>query len=117
MPDARTDATVPQAACAVDDVSLMTKTIAYISMPVVFVCLVSLAFGVVHLVTRINAWRDRRQARRDSLAEPPEHQYTAKLTAKLNVCIHGEDLARARVRVRLRLRVGVRSRVRVMHSR
>ena len=88
MPDARTAAPVSQAACAVDDVSLMTKTIAYISMPVVFVCLVSLAFGVVHLVTRINAWRDRRQARRDSLAEPPEHQYTAKLTAKLNVCIH-----------------------------
>ena len=84
------DCLVSQAACAVDNVSLMTKTIAYIVMPVVFVSLVSLAFGVVHVVTRVNAWRDRRQARRDSLAETPEHQYTAKLTAKLNVCIHGE---------------------------
>ena len=45
----------------------------------------------MHVVTRVNAWRDRRQARRDSLVEPPEYQYAAKMTAKLNVCIHGED--------------------------
>ena len=82
------DGPMSQAACAVDQVTLMTKTIAYIVMPIIFMSLVSIGFGVVHVVTRINAWRDRRKARRNSRAEPPEHHYTAKMTAKLNVCIH-----------------------------
>lgn len=80
---------VAQAACAVDRVDQMTKTVAYIVAPVIFMSVVFTAFNLLNVLNKINGWRAaRRSALADGGAAAVTSQYSAKTVKQLNVCIH-----------------------------
>lgn len=73
---------VAQAACAVDRIDQMTKTVAYIVAPLVFMCTVSVAFACIKVVNMIAEFRN---SRKSGAAQTHIGQRTVK---HLNVCIH-----------------------------
>ena len=73
---------VAQAACAVDRIDQMTKTVAYIVAPLIFMCTVSVAFACIKVVNMIAEFKN---SRKSGAAQTHIGQRTVK---HLNVCIH-----------------------------